>query len=118
MRTEFPSVYGPVRRLWLREARPQVESRRAGALCRRRFVRRANPFSRAAAARVTRVPAGHPEGYLEGFANLYSDVTLTIEAAREGKPQPEFAEFPTIVDGVKGMAFMEAAVESSRENGK
>jgi predicted dehydrogenase len=83
-----------------------------------RILTRGGPSLGQAAARATRVPAGHPEGYLEGFANLYSDVALTIKAAREGAPPPAGVEFPTIVDGVKGMAFMEAAVESSKANGK
>jgi predicted dehydrogenase len=83
-----------------------------------RVLTRAGSDSGAAAARVTRVPAGHPEGYLEGFANLYSDVALAIKAAREGKKPPEGVDFPGVEDGVKGMAFIEAAVESSKANGK
>jgi hypothetical protein len=67
---------------------------------------------------VTRIPPGHPEGYLEGFANIYSEVALAIRAARTGAPIPEGVLFPTIEDGVKGLAFVEAAVESSRGNGK
>jgi predicted dehydrogenase len=67
-----------------------------------------------AASRVTRIPAGHPGGYLEGFANIYREVAQAIRAARAGlKPDPEVM-FPTIDDGVKGVAFIEAAVESSK----
>jgi predicted dehydrogenase len=82
-----------------------------------RIVTRAGPGSGAAAARVTRTPGGHPEGYLEGFANIYSDVALAIKAARDGKKPPAECDFPTIVDGVKGVAFVEAAVKSSKANG-
>lgn len=66
-----------------------------------------------AAARVTRTPSGHPEGYLEGFATIYSEVASAIRAARGGaSPEPEVT-FPSIDDGVKGVAFIEAAVLSS-----
>jgi predicted dehydrogenase len=67
------------------------------------------------AARVTRVPSGHPEGYLEGFANLYSEIARALRAAREGgKPDPAVM-FPTVEDGLVGMEFVEAALESSRK---
>jgi hypothetical protein len=52
-----------------------------------RIVTRGGPDSGKAAARVTRVPPGHPEGYLEGFATIYSEVALAIKAARTGKKQ-------------------------------
>jgi predicted dehydrogenase len=82
-----------------------------------RILTRAGPGSGAAAARVSRTPGGHPEGYLEGFANIYSEVALAIKAAREGKKPPAECDFPTIVDGVKGVAFVEATVKSSKANG-
>ena len=82
-----------------------------------RILTRGGPGSGPADARVTRVPAGHPEGYLEGFANIYTDVALAIKAARTGAKPPEGVMFPTIDDGVKGMAFIEAAVKSSQANG-
>jgi predicted dehydrogenase len=69
------------------------------------------------ANRVTRIPSGHPEGYLEAFATIYSEVAHAVRAARNGgKPGPE-VNFPTIVDGVKGVAFIEAALKSSRKGG-
>jgi predicted dehydrogenase len=79
-----------------------------------RIITRGGPGSGEAAARVTRVPPGHPEGYLEGFANIYSEVALAIVAARTGAKPPRDCQFPTIVDGVKGLAFIEAAVASSK----
>ena len=83
-----------------------------------RIVTRGGPDSGEAAARVTRIPPGHPEGYLEGFASIYSEVALAIKAARVGKKPLKSAHFPTIDDGVKGLEFVEAAVKSSKANGK
>ena len=83
-----------------------------------RIVTRGGPESGAAAGRVTRIPPGHPEGYLEGFANIYSEIALAMKAARTGKKPPKGMHFPTIDNGVKGLAFIEAAVKSSWANGK
>jgi len=83
-----------------------------------RIVTRGGPDSGEAAARVTRVPPGHPEGYLEGFATIYSEVALAIKAARTGKKPPKGVMFPTIDDGVKSLAFVEAAVKSGKANAK
>ncbi len=67
--------------------------------------------------RMSRVPAGHPEGYLEGFANLYTEIADAIVAARDGgRPSPDVL-YPTIDDGVRGLAFIEAAVRSSGAGG-
>jgi len=82
------------------------------------IITRGGPGSGEAAARVTRVPPGHPEGYLEGFANIYAEVALAIRAARRGEAPPAGVYFPTIDDGVKGLAFIEAAVASSKANGQ
>jgi predicted dehydrogenase len=82
------------------------------------ILTRGGPGSGEAAGRVTRVPPGHPEGYLEGFANIYSEVAAAIRAARNGEKPPEGVAFPSIDDGVKGLAFIEAAVQSSRANGQ
>jgi predicted dehydrogenase len=73
------------------------------------------PGAGAAAGRVSRIPAGHPEGYLEGFATIYSEVAAAIFAARDGKSPPAEAMFPTIEDGVKGVAFIEAALASAKK---
>ncbi|SEF06652.1 Predicted dehydrogenase [Rhizobiales bacterium GAS188] len=71
-----------------------------------------------AAARVSRIPSGHPEGYLEGFATIYSEVAKAIFADRLGKKPPSEVLFPSVEDGVKGMAFIEAAVASSRKGAR
>jgi len=72
------------------------------------------------AARVhTRTPAGHPEGYLEAFANLYRDFVLTLSARIAGEPAPgSLYDFPTASDGVRGMAFIDKVVESGKSSEK
>ena len=67
-----------------------------------------------AATGATRLPAGHPEGFLEAFALLYRNFADTLEAKRAGRqPTEENLDFPTIADGVRGMAFIETVVESA-----
>ena len=84
----------------------------------KRLITRGGAGANAAAARVTRVPPGHPEGYLEGFANIYTEVARAIKAKRAGKKADKDVQFPGIEDGVLGMAFIEACVNSSAKNGK
>jgi predicted dehydrogenase len=76
--------------------------------------RRGNGYVGDAAKRATRIPAGHPEGYLEAFGNLYAEAFRAISAEVQGKPLPKDLDFPTIDDGVKGMAFIETLVKSAR----
>ena len=71
-----------------------------------------------AAARITRIPPGHPEGYLEAFATLYSEIAEAILAARTGSAAPPESHFPGVADGVRGIAFIEAAVRSSKAGGR
>jgi predicted dehydrogenase len=60
-----------------------------------------------------RTPAGHPEGYLEAFANLYRNFSLTVRAKLEGKqPEAEWLDFPGVEEGIRGMAFIESVVKS------
>jgi predicted dehydrogenase len=67
-----------------------------------------------AARQVTRVEIGHPEGYLEAFANLYSDFARAVVARmRHEAPDQIDRAFPTVEDGVKGLVFVEAAIQSS-----
>lgn len=68
-----------------------------------------------AAARATRLPAGHPEGFLEAFAGVYANACDTIRAKLTGEPPDPLAlDFPTADDGLRGMLFVEAAVRSAR----
>ena len=83
-----------------------------------RLLCRAGPGVGDDAARATRIPAGHPEGYLEGFATIYTDAAEQVRARLEGRP-PDRASLltPNAQDGVDGMRFIEAAVQSSRSGG-
>ena len=67
--------------------------------------------------RFTRVPAGHPEAFIEAFANIYLEVARAIEAVLDGQPVPSDCDFPTVDDGVNGMAFIATAVESAKAGG-
>jgi len=79
---------------------------------------RGNGYVGKAASGVTRIPAGHPEGYLEAFGNVYREAFRAIRAEVAGQPIPKDLDFPTIDDGVEGMAFIETAVKSSKAGAK
>jgi predicted dehydrogenase len=69
------------------------------------------------ALHATRVPAGHPEGYLEAFAQLYTDAASQIAAAIDAdSPPPESEWLTTVDDGVAGLRFIDAVLTSSRAN--
>jgi predicted dehydrogenase len=83
------------------------------------LITRAGNVAGVAAGHATRIPAGHPEGYLEGFAQLYRDVAEQLHAHREGRaPNPLACTVPTVEDGLRGMQFIEAVVASSRAGGR
>ena len=82
----------------------------------RRLITRGGAGSGGAAGRVTRVPPGHPEGYLEGFANIYTEAANAITAHRDGNDVPADVLFPTVQDGLKGVAFIDACQRSSARN--
>ena len=83
-----------------------------------RVITRAGAGAGDAASHATRIPAGHPEGYLEGFANIYSDAAELITAHIEGRePDPMATVLPTVKDGALGLKFITAAVESSARGG-
>ena len=64
----------------------------------------------------TRIPAGHPEGYLEAFANIYRNVAFCLQARiADEAVDPLYLDFPTINDGVRGMEFIEAVVRSGKD---
>ena len=83
----------------------------------RQLITRGGAGANAAAARVSRIPSGHPEGYLEGFATIYSEAARAIQARRRGQPVAADVVYPTAEDGVKGVAFVEACIASSKRNG-
>lgn len=67
----------------------------------------------------TRIPAGHPEGFIEAFANIYKNFALTLNDINQGKkPKKVYHDFPTIDDGLRGMRFIEKVIESSKSKNK
>lgn len=80
----------------------------------KRLITRNGAGAGHAANRVSRVPSGHPEGYLEGFANIYREAAEAIIAARTGQKPAQGVTFPGIRQGLEGLAFIDAAIESSR----
>ena len=84
-----------------------------------RTLQRGGPGNWDSAREGSRMPAGHPEGYIEGFANLYRDAAELIAARRAGRaPSPAaVALTPNVLDGARGVAFIEASVASSQNNG-
>ena len=83
-----------------------------------RILSRGLPGLSEAAKRASRIPAGHPEGFHEAFANLYSDASEAIAARISGsEADPLALDFPTVEDGARGMRFIEAALESSTNGG-
>ena len=101
---------------WMQEAPTQLAFKPLGAPAE---VRTPNgPGTLPLARRASRIVAGHPEGFHEGFANIYADAAEAIAARRAGVgPDPHALVFPNAVDGVRGVAFVEAAITSSRNNG-
>ena len=83
----------------------------------RQIWRRGNSYNGPEAAKYTRLPFGHPEAFIEAFANIYLAAAEAIADSLAGTyPRAEGYDFPTIDDGVEGMAFIEAAVASSKAN--
>ena len=82
----------------------------------KRLITRNGAGAGDAAARMSRVPPGHPEGYLEGFANIYGEAAEAILAFREGRKPPAEIVYPTVHDGLKGVRFVDACVRSSARN--
>jgi predicted dehydrogenase len=80
----------------------------------RKIYRRGNGYVSDIAKRFTRIPSGHPEGFIEAFANIYLEAARAIEAVKEGKSIPPDVDYPTVEDGVLGMAFIATAVASAK----
>lgn len=80
------------------------------------IVRVGNGYMGAAAKANTRTPAGHPEGYIEAFANIYRNFARTVMAKRDGRePEASWLDFPGVDDGIRGMQFIETVVRSGYE---
>ena len=85
----------------------------------KKIIRRAGNETIDIGNRITRIPPGHPEGYLEGFANIYSDFAKQILAFKDNqKPEKDILLVPSIEDGVKGVKFITTVVESGSNGGK
>lgn len=82
----------------------------------KRLITRNGAGAGEAAGRVSRVPPGHPEGYLEGFANIYTEAAHAIRARAAGETPDPAVTYPTVRDGLVGVAFVDACVRSSRRN--
>ena len=79
------------------------------------YVDRKSP----AAARATRLPFGHPEGFIEAFANIYNNFNDTLRAVLVNeKPDELFLDFPDVDDGVRGMRFIETVIKSANSDQK
>lgn len=100
---------------WAQEDPNYLQFTRLGEAPRR--ITRGGPGAGDGANRVSRIPPGHPEGYLEGFANIYSEAAAAIVAKRNGVAPDPTVVYPTVHDGVRGVAFVEACIASSKRNG-
>jgi predicted dehydrogenase len=87
-----------------------------------RIYRRGNGYvaeRSAAAARATRLPSGHPEAFLEAFANVYCNFAATVRAVNAGRtPDPLVLDFPNADDGLRGMIFIETVIASGKSRDK
>jgi hypothetical protein len=82
------------------------------------YTRGGGPYLGQAAAAATRIPPGHPEGYLEAFANVYRNAYDAMVLRAEGKPfEKTNTIYPNVNDGVEGMYFIQQSVASSKEGG-
>lgn len=80
------------------------------------IIRTGNSYMSNIAKFNTRTPGGHPEGYLEAFANIYRNFSLTIRAKMNGtQVMPEWLDFPTVEDGIRGMQFIDAIIEAGND---
>ncbi|MBC2606805.1 Gfo/Idh/MocA family protein [Pelagicoccus albus] len=84
----------------------------------RQTLRRGNDYLSKAAKDNTRLPAGHPEAFIEAFANIYMAAAKAIDCEVHGKKMPKVLDFPNVEDGIEGMAFIETAVRSAKGKAK
>jgi predicted dehydrogenase len=109
-------IYGSKAGLEWRQEQPNA-LRYLGLGAPPQVIRRGGSGASAVAAHASRIPGGHPEGYLEAFAQLYRDLAEQIDAHKAGRaPDPASLLVPGIAEGVRGMRFITAAVASSHAN--
>ncbi|MBS0196028.1 MAG: Gfo/Idh/MocA family oxidoreductase [Planctomycetes bacterium] len=83
-----------------------------------RILRRGNGYLCDAAKRATRIPPGHPEAFIEAFANVYANAFAAIRAGSGGPQAADEFDFPGVIDGARGVHFIEKTVESSASDRK
>lgn len=109
-------IYGETAALeWAQEEPDHLKFTRLGEAPQ--MLRRGGPGVGPAAAAATRIPAGHPEGYLEGFAQIYADAADLIAAHKAGRPLTA-TSVPGVSDGVDGLRFIEGALASAAADGR
>ena len=102
--------------VWSQENPNYIELYRHGQP-RETLSRGRSEYLASSAMAATRIPWGHPEGYLEAFANIYGGAVEAIRRHVDGTPMPPAEyDFPTVQDGLRGMRFIYGAVESSKKN--
>src|SRR3954466_4514101 len=114
----FIEIDGTKGSLQWRQEEPNKMFVRVNGEPHRTYPRAGGPYLSQAAAAASRIPAGHPEGYLEGFANLYPSAYDAMILRAEGKPFEKVNTiYPNVNDGLEGMLFIQQCVMSSKENG-
>jgi predicted dehydrogenase len=114
----FIEIDGTKGSLEWHQENPNVMLVRANGQPHKTYTRAGGPYLGSNAAAATRIPAGHPEGYLEGFANLYRSAYDAMILRSEGKPfEKTNTIYPNINDGLEGMYFIQQCVASSKQNG-
>lgn len=83
----------------------------------KQLLTRNGPGAHPAGQRVSRIPAGHPEGYFESFATIYAEAARAIHAHDNGLALPEDVMYPNMADGLSGMQFIDACLRSSKRDG-
>lgn len=111
-------IYGEVGGLWWHQMEPNtLEYTQPGQP--KQLLRTGVGSISAASQGNFRIPAGHPEGYIEAFANLYRNFAKTLRARLKGEtPDPLWLDFPGIEDGMRGMLFIDTVLKSNQSNEK
>ncbi len=99
--------------LWFQEEPEQITLFHEDGIAQ--VIKRGNDAVTADAAKYARLPAGHPEGWIESMGNLYDSFTECVLAKKEGNFTPDMVDYPTIEEGVQGLKFVEACLESNEK---
>jgi predicted dehydrogenase len=114
----FIEVDGTKGSLQWRQEEPNTMTVRVNGQPHKLYTRGGGPYLGQAAAAATRIPPGHPEGYLEAFANVYRHAYDAMVLRAEGKSFEKVNTiYPNVYDGIEGMYFIQQSVASSKEGG-